>query len=138
MNLSGRSLPRDVARLAAACLLAGLLGVGPLGLLQAVAWAGMIVDYSSRYGITGGISRTFDGQHPCPMCKKITKARQDQRTADSTVTLPPTKLVCLVAPAAQLPSARLHPRSQDYFGSPRALRPRSERPPIPPPRSRAA
>lgn len=129
---------RRALRAAAVVALALVLAVGPLGLMQIVAWAGMAVTYSGRYGLAEGIGRTFDGKNPCPMCKKIAKARQDERAPGPAVTLSPGKLEGLVAPAVQIPRAKLRPGLRDYFPSQAALSARAERPAVPPPRSAAA
>ncbi len=115
-----------------------LLAVGPLGLMQIIAWTGMAVTYSGRYGLAEGIGRTFDGKNPCPMCKNIAKARQDERAPGPAVTLSPGKLEGVVAPAVQIPRAKLRSELQDYFPSQAALSARAERPAVPPPRSAAA
>ncbi len=53
--------------------------------LQTVAWTGMIVAYSAEAGWREGLSRTFDGQHPCPLCKAIQKGRaEEQQQSPST------------------------------------------------------
>jgi hypothetical protein len=41
------------------------------GLLQSVAWAGMIVNYSLEGSLNTAVCKTFDGRHPCPLCKLI-------------------------------------------------------------------
>jgi hypothetical protein len=48
-----------------------------LALVQGVAWGKMLVDYSKETGLVSGISKTFDGEHPCSMCKEVEKARKD-------------------------------------------------------------
>ena len=117
----------------AACV----LGLGPLGLLQSVAWTGMALDYSARYGLAGGLQRTFDGQHPCKLCKKIAKARQEQSRAPVAVSLPPLKLVCLVSANTCAPMPlRMEPQRYFTFRGMPLLR--LEPPPFPPPRTLAA
>jgi len=44
---------------------------GHWALLQTSAWVGMIVQYSQRAGLKAGIAQTFDGEHPCSVCKAI-------------------------------------------------------------------
>jgi hypothetical protein len=39
--------------------------------LQTVAWTGMLIRYSSEGGVRQGLAQTFDGEHPCPLCKAI-------------------------------------------------------------------
>ncbi len=47
--------------------------------LQVVAWTGMIISYSKDRTLADAVSMTFDGEHPCPMCKSI-KKQQSERT----------------------------------------------------------
>jgi hypothetical protein len=49
---------------------------GHLIVLQAVAWGGMLLTYSQSATIEEGIAKTFDGRHPCSLCKSIQKSRQ--------------------------------------------------------------
>ena len=63
-----------------------LLLVLSLGLhwavLQTVAWAGMIVAYSRDSTVQQAVSKTFDGQHPCPLCKAIEQGREQEKQQD--------------------------------------------------------
>lgn len=45
--------------------------------MQMFAWGKMIVDYSSERGVVAGVSDTFDGEHPCDLCKSIAEAKKD-------------------------------------------------------------
>lgn len=51
---------------------------GHWAVLQTGAWAGMIVQYSHRSGLIAGLSQTFDGTHPCPICKAIQKGKKQE------------------------------------------------------------
>jgi hypothetical protein len=58
-----------------------LLG-GHWAILQVGAWAGMAVSYSQQGGLMCGLSQTFDGEHPCPICKAIQAGqKQEQKKA---------------------------------------------------------
>src|ERR1700722_4190345 len=61
------------------CLIAAfqLIG-GHWAVLQATAWVGMLVKYSEADGVEVGISKTFDGKHPCDLCLSITKKKQTE------------------------------------------------------------
>ncbi len=48
-------------------------------LLQTVAWTGMIISYSQENSLSAAISMTFDGEHPCAMCKVIKQGRAGER-----------------------------------------------------------
>jgi hypothetical protein len=39
--------------------------------LQSVAWAGMLVDFSCQGSLAQAVTKTFDGKHPCPLCKLV-------------------------------------------------------------------
>jgi len=44
--------------------------------LQSVAWVGMLISYSHSASMSSAIEKTFDGRHPCPLCKAIGKGQQ--------------------------------------------------------------
>ena len=46
--------------------------------LQSAAWIGMAVAYSVEKGVIEGLSDTFDGAHPCPLCKAVDEGKQDK------------------------------------------------------------
>lgn len=42
--------------------------------LQSLAWVGMAVTYTVQKGsLVEGLSDTFDGEHPCPLCHAVKK-----------------------------------------------------------------
>jgi hypothetical protein len=61
-----------------------LLGAsgGQWVVLQSVAWAGMIVSNLRHDSLSTAVSHTFDGQHPCPLCKAIQSSRQSEKKSD--------------------------------------------------------
>ncbi|RYD28206.1 MAG: hypothetical protein EOP86_23420 [Verrucomicrobiaceae bacterium] len=52
-----------------------LLG-GDGGVLQAVAWAGMLVSRTAESGMATAVQTTFDGEHPCALCTAIQKSEK--------------------------------------------------------------
>ncbi len=61
-------------------LLAALhLAGGHWGVLQVVAWAQMLRDYSQQSDVITAVKETFDGEHPCSMCLKITKGKNEEQ-----------------------------------------------------------
>jgi hypothetical protein len=56
---------------------------GHLALLQVTAWVGMLVKYSEAEGVEAGISKTFDGKHPCDLCLSIAKTKQAEKKESS-------------------------------------------------------
>jgi hypothetical protein len=98
-----------------AALFAAMLGVGPLGLMQVVAWGGMLWSYSLKeQSLARGVSKTFDGEHPCSMCKKIgevSKEEQKQPAASTTA----ARKADWIAPVA---AAELGPQRRGDFSYP--------------------
>jgi hypothetical protein len=40
------------------------------GFFQSVAWVGMVIHYSHDAPLTEALMKTFDGHHPCALCKE--------------------------------------------------------------------
>lgn len=55
-------------------------------LLQTVAWTGMMVSYSQKSSFREAVKMTFDGKHPCPLCKVIKKARAEEKQKEEKQT----------------------------------------------------
>jgi len=100
-------------------------------LLQAVAWAGMIVSYSQEAPITEAVEKTFDGRHPCCLCKQIAKEKQSEKTTELRFEL--TKLEFSYSPVLFIFTAPS--LSWDVKSGDDAARLLSHAPPVPPPRS---
>jgi len=58
---------------------------GHWGILQTVAWAGMIIDYSKNAPFTVAIKRTFSGEAPCRMCHAIKEGRKNEQRLPATL-----------------------------------------------------
>lgn len=109
--------------------------------LQGVAWVGMAVSYSIREGsVTEGLSQTFDGKHPCPLCKAVKQAALESESQPSAPTPKPegkpNKVdLCLFTPIRLFaPSpGRLPVEWESRTG----LSPHVEEPDAPPPDARA-
>jgi hypothetical protein len=56
-------------------------------LCQAFAWANMMATYSRETSFAEAIEKTFDGKHPCPLCKHISKSKRAEKKTDSTLDL---------------------------------------------------
>jgi len=70
---------KKAARFLLVCSLMVSIGA-QWALLQGVAWVGMAVTYSVQDGsVTEGLSKTFDGEHPCPLCKVVKKGVEDDQ-----------------------------------------------------------
>lgn len=48
--------------------------------LQSAAWVRMAVSYSMEAGsVSEGLSRTFDGEHPCKLCCLVKKGTESEK-----------------------------------------------------------
>jgi hypothetical protein len=99
-------------------------------ILQGLAWANMIREYSQVVPFTQAVGMTLSGQYPCSICKAIAEHKStDQQKAftldqnEKKFTLPAT--LVMFRPAA---SPILYPDLVSL------LQLRSEAPPTPPPR----
>src|SRR5580700_7839163 len=104
------------------------------GALQSVAWTRMLADNLRTVSFTEAVARTFDGQHPCSICKIIASAKKSEKKAEfpqplTKLEFPPTApCILLVAPA----------RFQLVSTSNELVESLSQTPPTPPPRATCA
>lgn len=103
--------------------------------LQSAAWVGMAVTYSVEKGVVEGLSETFDGEHPCPLCKMVNEGvKTEQAPKDGQA--PPAKvkelkltLAIVSVPNFVFPSVM----PQDWSTISSTASERHERPVTPPP-----
>jgi hypothetical protein len=60
--------------------------------LQTVAWTGMLFTYSRDASFKEALTKTFDGQHPCPLCKAIKQGRAEEKKQEQQQPKPGSKL----------------------------------------------
>jgi hypothetical protein len=65
-------------------------------LLQTVAWTTMLADNLRTHSLSESVTRTFDGQYPCPICKAIAAAKKSEKKNEFTAQMqklefPPAK-----------------------------------------------
>ena len=63
------------------CTLVAATG-GQWMVLQSAAWAGMIVSNLRHDSIQAAVSQTFDGQHPCPLCRAIENTKKSDKKSE--------------------------------------------------------
>lgn len=51
---------------------------GHLALLQTLAWGSMLVKFSNASSLTEAVVKTFDGEHPCSLCKVVEKSKSEE------------------------------------------------------------
>lgn len=76
---------------------------GPLALLQGVAWVTMVRDFSKSGSLSQAVEKTFDGQHPCPLCQKLAKARAAEERAPVTMKIDKKAEVFIATSGSDLP-----------------------------------
>lgn len=123
-------MTRRLFQLSVAFALIAAVG-GHWVVLQSVAWVGMAVNYSKTDSFSVAIKKTLDGDHPCRLCLAVKKGKEQEQEQAVLKVEHKLDLLCLHAVAYFPPALpfRLLPLSSDL-----AL-PRSEAPPVPPPRS---
>lgn len=98
--------------------------------LQTVAWATMLASNLRDQSVSEAVGHTFDGRHPCPLCKAIAAAKKSQQKSDAAspvlkMEFPPPADRTILTPPSQFENLRL----QNSFASVRSFEP-----PVPPPR----
>jgi len=53
--------------------------------LQVSAWTGMVISYSQEVTVSEAIEMTFDGEHPCKMCKLVKAGRKAEQEKSTTL-----------------------------------------------------
>ena len=99
--------------------------------LQSVAWTSMLADNLRSSSLAQAVERTFDGRHPCSLCRQIAQGKQDEKKSE--VRSDWKKLEFSFSQSAfafQAPSANRLFRPADEGAA--VL---SRAPPVPPPRS---
>jgi hypothetical protein len=106
---------------------------GHWAVLQAVAWARMLEEYSRGASLQVAIVKTFSGKFPCGLCRKIKEGSQKQDTPRAIkLDKKSESFLCAEDPIAQL----ILPRNFSYPASEhRALSVLPGAPPSPPPRA---
>jgi hypothetical protein len=98
--------------------------------LQSVAWMSMLVSYSHSSAFAEAVVKTFDGQHPCRLCNLVEDGKKTEKA--QKVLKPQAKLDFLIFKPVSF--IHLHPQAQQVWGIIATLRPRTNPPPLPPPR----
>ena len=73
--------------------------------LQSVAWVGMVISYSQTSPLAEAVQKTFDGQHPCKICKFVSEGKKSERKDTLLKTEIKVELFFVAAPALLYPPA---------------------------------
>ena len=101
--------------------------------LQSVAWVTMVLDNSQEASLGEALEKTFDGKHPCPLCKAVAAGQEEEEERQDTLADPTAKLVAVMVAESKAPS----PTSADfvYYSFDTTLRSIDDSSPSPPPRT---
>lgn len=102
--------------------------------LQTVAWTGMFIGFAQKAPLAEAVKKTFDGEHPCALCKLVAEGSQHDREHDDKAPARVVKkLDAILFATAAIPKRPL----VDLTFTPELRRAdsRTEPPPVPPPRA---
>jgi hypothetical protein len=104
----------------------------PWTLLQSAAWFGMLISYSRVASLSKAIEMTFDGEHPCQLCKYVRQGQQEEREQKPITNCSDTKFQLALPPVAVV--CFYPPSPHQVYQLPQFPGQRLLRPPTPPPR----
>jgi len=76
-------------------LIVGFSSSSHLGLLQVVAWTGMMVENVQAGDLDEAIEKTFDGEHPCALCHLVEDAAKSGGDEKEEAPLPTGQILDL-------------------------------------------
>lgn len=140
------TLLRKAGMLLAALAMFSIAG-GHWAVLQTVAWGQMLTEYTRQSGsVLTAVEETFDGEHPCALCKEIAVAKGQANDAERSRPAgpsDPSPKVKVEKKAGTLdgwspPAGLAHPTVGTFcWHTPvfAAVGSRLDAPPVPPPRA---
>jgi hypothetical protein len=104
---------------------------GHWALLQTVAWTNMLATNLRTDSLEVAVIKTFDGQHPCNLCKVIAAGKKSEKRTEFPATLKRLEFISArpVFVFAPPQDFRLLPELEISFHQ------SSRQPPVPPPRN---
>jgi hypothetical protein len=118
-----------IARTAVAFVLCVSVGA-PWVALQSVAWATMLVEYSQESTLAKAVVQTFDGNHPCDLCKHV-RVKQSEKKPDAPSMTLKADLLCVKRRVVLIPPCGDFAFPRELIGG--CLD--APAPPVPPPRT---
>jgi hypothetical protein len=99
-------------------------------MLQSVAWTTMLADNLRDSSLSEAIEKTFDGQHPCCLCKKIAAGKRSDKKAEFTLESKPLEFISKGDVFVFTPPQHFRLVPETIF----FMRQLGQEPPTPPPR----
>jgi len=90
-----KAVARRFSKIAIVCGLACSIGLN-WAFLQAIAWANMVTVYSRDVSLAVAISKTFDGKHPCMLCKSIAEGKRTEKKSKETNEVKKLEFPCAI------------------------------------------
>jgi hypothetical protein len=125
-----------LSRLGHALLIAALIVAlgGHWAVLQTVAWTNMLATHLRTSSLEDAVTKTFDGNHPCGLCKEISAGKKAEKKTEFPSLAKKLEFVSVC------PVFIFNPPS-DFYLVPEAEAvacPLTHQPPVPPPRRLSA
>ncbi len=99
--------------------------------LQTVAWSTMLAaNLSSQQSLTEAVSQTFDGEHPCPLCKAIKAGKQSEQKSEALTLKLKLEFPLVAESLVVLAPTDFELVALEFFSADSI----SSKPPLPPPR----
>ena len=102
--------------------------------LQSVAWGVMLVAYSQSCSLREAVAKTFDGKHPCNLCKHVSVAQHAPKKPATVTAAAKPDMICAVT----LRSIRNPWKNFEYATFSASICDRTDRPATPRPRQKPA
>ena len=129
MHRSTPLLSRLVAILAAIVVCGGQWAA-----LQVVAWSGMAITYSATSGVKEGLQKTFDGDHPCPLCHVVKTGKEEEQKSSPKMSTKAAKFESPIGEELTVLFPQQLSSKASFTQLDIEVSARTERPPVPPPR----
>lgn len=121
---------RRILQLSVAAVLVLAVG-GHWMLLQSFAWVRMTVNFSQTAPLEEALRKTFNGEHPCALCKAVQNGKQSEKETDRRAL---DKKIDLFCPRSEFHI--VHPvKRPPVLVAFQDLSSRAEAPPRPPPKA---
>jgi hypothetical protein len=96
--------------------------------LQSVAWTAMLADNLHSGSFCDAVTKTFDGQHPCCLCKAIAAGKQSEKKNEFSfqskkMEFPPLTEKIILIPPSQFQLLLLENHSANSFAQKPLLQP---------------
>jgi len=100
-------------------------------LLQPIAWTTMLAGNLRSFSFSEAVQRTFDGKHPCALCKAVADGKKSEKKSELLVPLKKFEGTSQIVSLVVFPPA-CFPRIEAGYAIFQTL---ARTPPVPPPRA---